>query len=386
MARARIWRWVQDITLAGVIGGFALAEIWMPFDSITGAGSPWTTTLGVAFEVPLLAMRRRAPYALAGIPAIWILLAVAAGGHLQVAFWGQMVALCVALYSVARHGTNRQIAIVAGASGLMLVLGDVFLPALRAPDEIAFHWAVCVVVFGGALALRWSESRAVAAAVRAARVEAESRERAVRVVADERTRIARELHDVLGHSVSVMVVQAGAAVGSVHDDPDAAVRALELIRATGAASLAEMRRVVALLRDEDDASLTPQPGVVEIAELVDQARADGLTVELRQTGDPRLPSPGRSLAVYRIVQEALTNVRKHAPTARVVVAVDCAADAVRVVVTDEGDRKASAARATAGHGLVGMRERAILYGGSVRAGPHERGWRVVAEIPEEVPT
>jgi signal transduction histidine kinase len=379
--RAGRWHLAQDIALACLVGVFALAEVWVPLDSVTATGSPVVTTIGIAVEVVLLALRRRIPIVLVGIPIIWTVLAITTGGHLQVAFWGQLVALCIALYSIARHGTPREIAIVAGSAAVMLILGDLFLPPLRAPEEIVFHWGVCLAVFGAGLGLRASEQRAVAAAVRTAEAEAAVREQTLRAIAEERARIARELHDILGHSVSVMVIQAGAAVGAVGEDDDVVRQALETIRSTGSQSLGEVRRVVALLRDDEGTLLQPLPGVAELSALIVQARADGIRVEFSERGDQTTVGTGQGLAVYRIVQEALTNVRKHAAEASARVDVSYRPTDIEVTVTDSG--AAPSQPGSGGHGLIGMRERVAVYGGSIEIGPDAAsgGWRVHAVIP-----
>nr|WP_276498531.1 histidine kinase [Agromyces luteolus] len=226
--------------------------------------------------------------------------------------------------------------------------------------------------------MRVSERRAADAAVRAIAAETDAREAALRAVAEERARIARELHDILGHSVSVMVVQAGAAAEVVDVDAAAARRALEAIRTTGTDALAEVRRVVELLREDDHDALSPQPGIARIPELIEQARGSGLVVDFRADDTSDL-SAGRQLAVYRVVQESLTNVRRHARAASASVAIERSADRVDVTVTDDG--AAAGADRAAGHGLLGMRERVTLYGGTLEAGPGPSGWRVHASLP-----
>jgi signal transduction histidine kinase len=255
----------------------------------------------------------------------------------------------------------------------------VFLPTLRTPEEIVFHWAVCLAVFGAGLGLRASEQRAVAAAVRTSEAEATVREQTLRAIAEERARIARELHDILGHSVSVMVIQAGAAAGAVGEDDDVVRRALETIRSTGAQSLGEVRRVVALLRDDEGTILQPLPGVADLSALIAQAQADGIRVEFSEQGDQTPVGTGQGLAVYRIVQEALTNVRKHAADAPARVDISYRPTEIEVTVTDSGGIHAQPG--SAGHGLIGMRERVAVYGGSIEIGPDAGGWRVHAVIP-----
>jgi signal transduction histidine kinase len=199
----------------------------------------------------------------------------------------------------------------------------------------------------------------------------------------ERARIARELHDVIAHGVSVMVVQADAARhGAAADDPDT-LAALAAIERTGRESLRELRRLLGLLRsDDEDASLAPQPGVGDLPALVESVRAAGLPVDLRVDGDLPALAPGPDLAAYRIVQEALTNALRHAGPARATVRVTYAARALRLEIADTGNSNGSHRSSPgAGHGLIAMRERARLYGGTFAAGRRETGFVVTATLP-----
>jgi signal transduction histidine kinase len=201
---------------------------------------------------------------------------------------------------------------------------------------------------------------------RAARLEAEEGERAARAVAEERLRIARELHDVVGHSISLITVQAEAATRSARTNPDAVTPFLTTISATGREALAEMRRVLAVLRPDAEPEMSPQPGLDDLAELVARFESGGLPVRL--DAPPAELPPGVGLAVYRIVQESLTNVLKHAgPGATAAVTVEPGRGSVRVSVLDDG-RGPTGPASGAAHGIVGMRERVAVYGGTLRAG------------------
>ncbi|MBD0328689.1 MAG: sensor histidine kinase [Thermoleophilia bacterium] len=199
-------------------------------------------------------------------------------------------------------------------------------------------------------------------------------------VAEERARIARELHDVIAHSVSVMTVQAGAARVLLDETPERAREPLLAVEETGRQALAEMRRLLGILRgDEEPAALVPQPGVAELGSLVEHVRRAGLPVQLVVAGEAQPLPPGVDLAAYRVVQEALTNALKHAGPARAEVALRYLPGALEVVVTNDGR---VAANGRAGHGLVGMRERVALYGGELEAGPRgENGYAVRATLP-----
>jgi len=378
------WHLAQDVAVAALIATLGLAEVWVPFDSVQGDGSPVLSTVAILVCAVLLALRRLVPLALVGVPLTWVACFVATGGETQVLFFGGFLPIVLALYSGARHGGVRTSTIVCGSVFAAVILADLFVPELQGPSEQFFHWGVLLTVFLIGIGMRVSERRAVDAAMRAAVAETESREAALRAVAEERARIARELHDILGHSVSVMVVQAGAAAEVVDVDAAAARQALEAIRTTGTDALAEVRRVVELLREGDHDALSPQPGIERIPELIEQARGTGLVVEYRADDTSDL-SAGRQLAVYRVVQEALTNVRRHARAASASVAIDRSADRVEITVTDDGD---GAAAGPAGQGLLGMRERVTLYGGTLDAGPGPGpgGWRVHASLPTRAGT
>lgn len=218
---------------------------------------------------------------------------------------------------------------------------------------------------------------------RAARLERE-RDNEVKVaMAAERARIARELHDVVAHNVSVIVVQADGASYAIDTDVGRARQALDTISSTGRLALAEMRRLLGVLREDDDAgAFAPQPGVAELADLVAQVRASGLAVTYEVDGVPAAMSEGRQLTVFRIVQEALTNALRHAgPRVNVSVRLRYAGDALEIRVEDDG-RGAAAFDDGRGHGLAGMRERVAVYGGGVRASPRPGGgFEVVATLP-----
>ncbi|MGI5325568.1 sensor histidine kinase [Actinomadura nitritigenes] len=218
---------------------------------------------------------------------------------------------------------------------------------------------------------------------RAARLEQERDAEVKMAMAAERARIARELHDVVAHNVSVIVVQADGASFAIDTDVGRARQALDTISQTGRNALAEMRRLLGVLRESDDAgAYAPQPGVAQLDDLVEQVRSSGLPVTYEVAGSPPDMSEGRQLTVFRIVQEALTNTLKHGgPRVAATVRLRYAGDAVEVRVHDDG-RGAAAADDGRGHGLAGMRERAAVYGGSVHAQPClGGGFEVIARIP-----
>jgi signal transduction histidine kinase len=218
---------------------------------------------------------------------------------------------------------------------------------------------------------------------RAVDLEREREERAGRAVAEERLRIARELHDVLAHTMSVVAVQAGTGrlVGTNH--PGEAIKALTAVEETARSAMNEMRQILTVLRADGDtgASVTPTPGLDDLAALVAQVAEAGVAVDVRVEGEPRPVPTGVGLAAYRIAQEALTNVIKHAGPAHASVVVRYTDHDVTVEVRDDGHATA-ATPSTGGHGLVGMRERAAVHGGELLAGPApDGGFRVSARLP-----
>ncbi len=276
---------------------------------------------------------------------------------------------------------DRRLAVL-GLAGAILA---VFVIVLAGPDGsygeaarvavlMTAGWVVSVLV-----AARQRRHHEVEA--RAAELERVTHERIRGAAAEERARIARELHDVIAHSVGVMTVQAGAARMLVRQDPDAALAPLEAIERTGRDALAELRRLLGVLRDDARrADLAPQPGLAQLDALVATFRQAGLPVDITVEGDRRPLPPGLDLTAYRVVQEALTNAQKHGGGAHAHVTVRYADDALDLVVADDG--RGGATGGGAGHGLVGMRERVGLYGGRLLAGPRAAGGYVVrAHLP-----
>jgi signal transduction histidine kinase len=219
--------------------------------------------------------------------------------------------------------------------------------------------------------------------LRALELEWEREELARLAVAEERARIARDLHDVVAHSLTAMVVQAGAARRVVERDPEPAAEALRAVAETGRASLDELDRLLGVI----DGTTATAPGLAGVDRLVEDARRAGLDVRLTVTGRPVELDPDVDLSAYRILQEALTNVAKHASGAFADVHVDRRGTWIDLTIADDGGDGASDPTSGdgAGHGLRGIRERAELYGGTAEAGPQRRGWRVHARLPAREP-
>jgi signal transduction histidine kinase len=289
-----------------------------------------------------------------------------------------------AFWSAGAHAEPRQAAagLALGFAAIVVVTeGD---PGVEYAETGAF-FLVGSAVWLAALALQQRERRADDLETRAARLESQREERERAAVAAERRRIARDLHDVIAHSVSVMVVQAGAARLLLAEHPGRAAGPLLAVEEAGRQALSELRRLLGMLRAGGArAALAPQPGLAGLETLVAQARAAGLPVDLAYEGEPATLPRGIDLAAYRVVQESLTNARKHAGPAQVHVVVRYDRDALELSITDDGS--GPPVRGSRGHGLVGMRERVALYRGELTAGPRPTGgFGVVARLPLEPP-
>lgn len=292
------------------------------------------------------------------------------------------VQLIVVVYSAAAYSDGRvgRAAMVVVAVG---VLTDIPTLAIGKPvGQVAGPDVVVAVAFGLGLAFARSRRRSEALEVQAAQAERERIEAAARAAAEERARIARELHDVISHDVSLMVLQASVERRIQRDGPTA--QTLATIETTGREALAELRRMMGVLRKHDGvAPLTPQPGMADLPALVEQARAAGIAVELVVDGDPVAVPPGLDIAAYRIVQESITNAAKHAPGASVTAVLRYRDRGLEIdVVNDMGRDAATVPLPRGGHGLVGMQERVDLFGGHLEATPEASGgFRVRARIP-----
>jgi signal transduction histidine kinase len=284
------------------------------------------------------------------------------------------IAMLFALYSVGRYVTDDRWSRIALGGALVFV-------TISALSDAA---VVAAIGFGLVLtSFVWYIGRRLRIrGERAAQLEREQAAEARRAVAEERTRIARELHDVVAHRVSLMTVQAGAAKTVAADDPESASQAMHEVEKAGRQALDELRHLLGVLRPEADVeTLGPQPGLADVPRLVEQFRAAGLDVSLA-TEDARIDLPARvDLSAYRIVQEALTNVLKHAgPGARTEVRLDADDHQLAIEVADNG--RGGTILPGSGHGIVGMRERALLLGGSLHVGPRPGGgFQVVASLP-----
>ncbi|MCZ4122514.1 sensor histidine kinase [Streptomyces sp. H39-S7] len=325
-----------------------------------------------------LVWRRRAPLAVFGVLAAVAFLQWLAGAPLPAD-----VALLIALYTVAAHSTRRRTLLAFAVLELGTLLAALTW-ATHGRTTQSFIALSAMVIAAAVIGVNMRTRRAYLAALedRAGRLERERDQRAQLAVAGERARIAREMHDIVTHNLSVMVALADGAVFAQERHPEKAAAAMRQVSGTGRQAITDMRRFLGVLRaDEPDALRHPMPGIAQLEPLAEQVRAAGLPTRLSVAGDPAVANAAAQLTVYRLVQEALTNTLKHAPAGtRADVRVRCSPVSVRVDVTDDGPATTTPTPPS-GHGIAGMRERAAAYGGQLDAGPRpEGGWRVSAVL------
>jgi signal transduction histidine kinase len=337
---------VADTAIGAATLALVALEAW--FGPVPASARPANLLAAPLFTLPL-ALRRRHPVAVALVALGAVKLQGLAGGSTANTV-APILPLSIAVYSLAVHAGRRSL--IAGATASVLLL----LIAAGRVDDALFAGVLLAVPFTLGLVVRNRLQRAD-------RVQADAEV----AVARERQRIARELHDVVAHSVGVMTIQAAAGRRVMERSPEHAAEALEAIEATGRQALAEMQRMVSILRQGGAGeTLDPQPGLRHLEALLEKFRASGLEVSLdSEPAVTRLP-PGVDLAAYRIVQEALTNIIRHSNAHQARVSVWRRGGELEIEVEDSGPPKNSAS--SSGHGLVGMQERAQLYGGRVDAG------------------
>jgi signal transduction histidine kinase len=343
-------------------------------------GPLWFDLLAVVAIVTPLFFRRRFPFGAPIAVGAAVGLTAFVDERLVPKDFIPFLAGCAAVFLVGLL-RDRRLAI----AGIVLAIGVEALVAYRDPlKNLSAFIATCIVfglIWTAAFTLGRKFEEADEAKKRAAQAEREREERALTAVTEERARIARELHDVVGHSVSVMTVQASAVRRLLRPEQAREREALLIVERTGREALAEMRRMVGVLRrPEEGPALAPQPSLEHVGRLVEQAREAGLSVELRVEGDPQPLPAGVDLTAYRLVQEGLTNALKHARAERAQVVVRYGDGDLEVTVSDDG--RGAGSGDGGGHGLVGMRERVAVFGGELEAGPRaEGGYRLRAKLP-----
>lgn len=367
---------VLDAALAAALVAYAVVNE----STATGVPHPWSTLVGALWAATVV-LRTAAPLVMAALASaagvVYALLPVA-----TTQLWS-FPALLVICFSIGLHLTGRRMWTAAG-----LVTGSVYviqiLTSTRPGGVTDFSdvYLSPIVLVGGpllpGLLLRRSRSQTAELRRLGTELAAEREAHARTAAAEERNRIARELHDVISHSVSVMVVQAGAAQGRLPEGSPA-LEQLHAIRRTGKDTLTELRRQLGVLRDAPAGSPSPVPGLADVVPLADEAGAE-LEYDEQRVGD--VP-PGIALAAYRVSQEALTNARKHAEGSHVRVRIDRTGGLLRIeIVNGPGRAWVVPSPPGSGHGLAGMAERVAMYGGELSVGATDGGgWRVAAELP-----
>jgi signal transduction histidine kinase len=333
--------------------------------------------LGAATAVPLV-WRRRHPYSCAlAVSAATTAMAYYHAPPPDVLYGGLVV-----LYTMAAQGLpwQRRTMLASWLLGAVLTMQH---KEHSEPFEYAFHITGMICAYGLGVLARVQRAYTAAVEDRARRLERERAAETARAIAQERARIARDMHDILAHAVSLMVVQAEAGPVVVRSDPARAEAAFDAIAASGRDAMTQLRRILGVLKEEErrgGAARLPQPDLTGLPDLVGQvAGSTELRVELTVRGRSRPLPPDTEVAAYRAVQEALTNTVKHAYASCAQVELDWAEDGLTLTVTDDGR---GPARTDGGHGLIGLRERAAACGGSAQTGPGPRGgFRVVVRLP-----
>jgi signal transduction histidine kinase len=372
-----------DLLLAGGLTLF--------FGLLSLAQDQFAGLLGVAMLVPLIWRRTHPELVFFGVSAVAVLQWLS-GAKLQAGNIG----LLVALYAISVYGEVRYSRIALGVGGLGVLMATArYYSNSDWRQQITMMVALGAPVFGVWAFGERRRTRGLYVAQleeRAAQLERDRDREAKLAVSNERTRIAREIHDVVAHGLSIMIVQADGGLYAAEASPEQAKKALATIGDTGRASLTEMRKMLGLLKQDAQPELDPnqprpQPGVSSLPELIDNVRDAGLSVDYQVTGTPRDLPALLGLTAYRIVQEGLTNTLKHAgPGARTSVHLDFGREMLTVVVTDDGRGAGVAPSSDPGHGLVGMRQRASISGGTVNAGPKAGGgYEVIAKLPYNLP-
>jgi signal transduction histidine kinase len=329
-----------------------------------------------------LAVRRRMPAATLLNAAGALVLGAFLVSHSNGVPVGVFLAMLLAFYSVGAHCDDRRSYFVGVVAVAAIAAADLARPgSFNASGSRPAAWLAFAIAWLVGRDLRRRRQRVAELEDRAVRLEREREEQAQLAVAEERGRIARELHDVIAHSVSVIVVQAQAGPHLVND-PQRVVGVFRAIESSGRDALVELRRLLGILRSEDEElAIGPQPGLGSLQSLVEQMHTAGLPVQLRIEGEPVQLPAGIDLSAYRIVQEALTNVVKHAGDAAAEVVVRYGPRALELAIVDDGHGRATS-RNGAGHGLIGMRERVALYSGTIEAGTQDGGgYAVRARLP-----
>jgi signal transduction histidine kinase len=394
-----------DAAVAVVLAGLTIPALVGVDHNIAHRLPLWAEVLVALASTLPLAVRRRRPLSVLAVMGVALTVATA----FAVVF-GPIPAIGLAVYTVATQRDRRSSLTALLALEVALVTAVVVVEVTTTvKGDLTFTPVIAAAGWFAGDSVRARRAYAAGLAEQAAQRRREEVERAQRSVVEERVRIARDLHDVVAHSLSVIAVQAGMGRHVLDSQPEQAAAALAAVETTSRGALGELRRVVGLLRqaEQPDPTLSPAPGLGDLPQLLEQVRSAGVQVDLDVRGEPRYLPPGMELSLYRIVQEALTNVVKHAGPARARVDISYAADAIGVEVVDDGrgrdsrsadangalpDRVRSPVTTIADragsdvvrHGIIGMRERVALFSGSLTVGPGPTGgFQVSVRLPLE---
>ena len=368
------WDVAVAVTIGAAVAASAALSLSNPHPTAT------VTFCGLAACVVLLG-RSRQP-----IPTLLLVSVLAVLPTLLTAtfpdFYASFATSLAAIYAVAVRCSTRQSAVVPIVGAGILVCFAARVPSFLTAAQLLYTVTGIVLAFGAGRTMRLLRTRADVESARADLLVREHDVQAREAVAAERERIARELHDVIAHDVAVMVVQAGAAERVLHVDSNQVGDSLAQIQSSGRKAIDELHLLLGMLR-EDEQALVIRPGLSGVDTLVDELTSAGLHVSLEVRGEVRDLSEALDVSAYRVVQEGLTNVLKHAPGSTTRVLIDYGNNAVTIAVADDGDGRSVAADLPAsGHGLAGMRERVRLFGGTLAAGARPLGgWEITATLP-----
>jgi signal transduction histidine kinase len=378
--------WFSQLSVIA-LGCLALVDIWrLPLHDAIPGSRPMNTIIYLLICLILL-WRRRMPVAVLFAVLFLIgvqIVVVNPSFHTSAAEppFVSFLAFLLALYSISAYGEERRAAVAGVTAGVVILAADILrLGAGVHPENIIPTWVFCAIIWFIGRTIRRSRLQAAQLRELAIQLELEREKKAQTAVSEERSRIAREMHDVVAHSVSVMVVQSQAAQRLLEGEQSAARQALSSIETTGRQALTEMRRLLGIVRRTDaELDLAPQPSLGRLEDLIEQVREAGLPVELRIEGEAAPLPPGVDLSAYRIVQEALTNTLKHAGPSHAKVVIHYQDDEVEVKVTDDGAGNGKGGGSQ--QGMIGMRERVVLYGGVLESGKKAGGgYEVRALLP-----
>ena len=383
VARLRAWEhehpFAADAVLAAIMGLFALIELIAGRDQVEG--SWWGHAACYLVLTGSLALRRRAVVAAAVLAGAALVVQELLGPAPVVTGF---IAMLIVLYSAGAHAARRPSVIALAVMMVALSVYPLTQPETRAFDDLVGELVIFGGVWGLGRAVRYhrGRERELAAAQAELRSRHDADQRAA--LAAERARIARELHDVVAHGVSIMVLQAGAARSVLDQHPDRVREPLLSIESAGRQALEDLQRLLGLLRepDADDGGREPPASLDRLPELVERMRQTGLDVRLIVEGERAQLPDGVEHCAYRVVQEGITNILKHAAGATVTVQISYRVEQLRVEVVNGGTTSTRPdPLPDSGLGLAGLRERVALYGGTLTAGPTDDGWRLTAELP-----